>query len=392
MQFPRTIGPNAIKYLQDVVAGGLQGDMVERFERAFAQALGVKHCVATPGCTPALYAATLALGLEPGDEVIVSPISDYGTIMGLIKEHVIPVFADAPPGTVNFSADTIAPLIGDRTRAIFAVHMTGLVCDMDPINELARQHRLLVVEDVCQGVFSRYKGRYAGTLGHAAGFSFDSDKTMASDGGGCLVTDDDALAARARFMVHSRGGVLEPGFGRVHVEAGISARMPQCTAALTLAQLEIAHEQVAHRDRMVRLLTALLGEICGIVPLTIPDYADVYSPWMAGFSIVPGAFRCSADEFGRQCAEAGIPGIDTARYYLLAANCPFLQEWAAKGIYPYSVPPASGRHRYGGDVCPNARAFLENYLRWSTFCEKYEPEHCRLAADIVRRVAEANRV
>ncbi|MGH2367820.1 MAG: DegT/DnrJ/EryC1/StrS family aminotransferase, partial [Chloroflexota bacterium] len=310
--FPRTIGPNAMRYLQEVIDSGLRVDMAGRFERRIAEAMGVKYCIATPGCTPALHLLAMALPFEPGDEVIVSPISDYGTIMGLVKQHLIPVFADTAPGTVNLRADTIAPLITDRTRAILAVHKTGLICDMDPIVALARRHGLVVIEDVCQAVFGRYKGRLAGTLGDAAGFSFDSEKTLGSDTGGCLVTNDDALAERARFLGHSRGAEVRPGFGRLHTAEGNALRMPQCTAAVTLAQLEIVHEQVAHRDRMARLLAGLLAEIPGITPLPIPDYVTVYSPWMVGFSIDPAAFRCTADAFGEQCAAAGIPGASTA--------------------------------------------------------------------------------
>lgn len=390
--FPRTMGPNAMTYLQEVVESGLRVDMIGRFEKRFAEAMGVKHCVATPGCTPALHLLAMSLPFQPGDEVIVSPITDYGTIMGLIKENFIPVFADAAPGTVNVSAETIAPLITDRTRAILTVHKTGLLCDMDPIVALARKHDLFVIEDVCQAVFGRYKGRIAGTLGDAAGFSFDSEKTMGSDVGGCLVTNDDAVAERARFMGQSRGAVNKPGFGRLHVEAGNALRMPQCTAAVTLAQLEIAPEQVAHRDKMVRLLTDELAAIPGITPLPIPDYVTVYSPWMIGFSVDPRAFRVTADEFGAQCAVAGIPGASTARYYLMPAACTFLQERAAAQVYPYSMPPASRTYRYGGEVCPQAQSFLETFIRWSSFCEKYQPEHCRLAAQIVRQVADANRV
>lgn len=390
--FPRTLGPNALAHLQEVVESGLRVDMTTRFEQRFAAELGVKHCIATPGCTPALHALTMALDLSPGDEVIVSPVTDYGTIMGLIKENVIPVFADTAPGAVNVSAETIAPHITDRTRALLVVHKTGLLCDMDPIMALARRHGLVVVEDVCQAVFGRYKGRLAGTLADAAGFSFDSEKTMGSDVGGCLVTDDDDLAERARYMAHSRGAEMRPGFGRVHAAAGMALRMPQCTAALTLAQLEIIHEQVAQRDRMARLLYRLLGEIPGITPLPIPDYVDVYSAWMVGFSVEPGVVRCTSDDFAAQCATAGIPGISTARYYLMPAACTFLQEKADRGIYPYSMPPASRRHRYGGDACPEAQRFLETFVRWATFCEKYEPEHCQLAAEIVRETMDANHV
>jgi dTDP-4-amino-4,6-dideoxygalactose transaminase len=390
--YPRTMGPNALKYLQEVVESGLTSNMMTRFEQAFAKEMGVKHCIATPGCTPALATLASAFAFQPGDEIIVSPVTDYGTVQGLIRENYIPVFADTAPGTINLSAETVAPCITDRTRAILAVHKTGLVCDMDPINALAKKHGLIVYEDVCQAVFSEYKGRLAGTLGLAAGFSFDSEKTMGSDVGGCVITNDDALAERIRFIGHSRGGEMRPSFGRIHSVPGYAHRMPSCTAAISLAQLEIIRPNVAQRDRMIRLLSDLLSEIPGVTPLPIPDYQTVYSCWMAGFTIDPEAFRCTADEFAAQAAKAGLTGAGTGRYYLMPAALPFLQEKAQSRVYPYSMPPASRAYSYGAEACPTARAFLETFVRWSTFCEKYEPEHCELAAQIVRQVADANRV
>ena len=171
----------------------------------------------------------------------------------------------------------------------------------------------------------------------------------------------------------------------------MALRMPQATAAITLAQLEIAPAQVAHRDRMARLLYRLLGEIPGIVPEPVPEEVDVLSPWMVAFSLAPGAFRCPADAFAERCAAEGIPGIGTARYYLLPEALPFLGAAAEAGRYPFSRPPASRAHRYGPETCPEARAYLDRWIRWSTFCEKYQPEHCEQAAAIVRRVAEASR-
>lgn len=389
--FPRIIGSKAMEYLREVVESGLTADMVGRFERAFAEALGVKHVIACPGCTPALHVLMAASGFEPGEEIIVSPISDYGTIAGLVRENLIPVFADVPPGSVNVSAETIEPLITNRTRAILVVHFTGLICDMDEINALAARHGLVVYEDVCQAVLGRYKGRLAGTLGHAGAFSFDPEKTMGSDTGGAIATNDDELAERCRFIGQSRGGIEDPPFGRRHVEAGYALRMPQCTAAICLAQLEIVQENVARRDKMVRLMSRLIAEIEGVAPLPIPDYVDVYSAWMFGMSLEPGRFRCSTDEFAAQLAEEGIPGAGTARYYLLPEACTFLERWEREGRYPYSIPPASREHRYGASACPNAAAFLETFIRWSTFCEKYTEEDCELAAEIVRRVAQANR-
>jgi dTDP-4-amino-4,6-dideoxygalactose transaminase len=389
--YPRLLGSNALRYLQEVVESGLTVDMLTRFEQAFAEATGAKHCIATPGCTPALAALAAAFGFEPGDEIIVSPITDYGTLQGLVREQYIPVFADPEPGSVNLSARTIEPLLTDRTRGILCVHMTGLMCDMDPILELAQSRGLVVYEDACQSVFSTYRGRYAGRLGLAGAFSFDSEKTMGSDVGGCVITDDDALAERLRFIAHSRGAVQEPGFGRFHTEPGYALRMPQCTAALCLAQLEMIAEWVAHRDRMARKITALLSEIEGITPLPIPDYQEVYSAWMLGFSLDPEAFSCDAEAFGAQVSEAGLTGAGTGKYYLIPAACTFLGEWAEAGRYPYSQPPASRTYRYGAEACPTAWEFLQTFIRWSTFCEKYTEADCELAAQIVADVAARNR-
>jgi dTDP-4-amino-4,6-dideoxygalactose transaminase len=389
--FPREMGPNCGKYVQEVIDSGLTVDMMGRFEKAFAEKLGVKHCIGTPGCTPALAILAAAFDFEPGDEIIVSPITDYGTIMGLCAEHYIPVFADTDPGTVNLSADTIAPLITDRTRAILCVHKTGLVCDMDPINELAARHGLIVYEDACQAVMSTYKGRVAGTLANAAGFSFDSEKTLGSDVGGCVVTDDDAMAERLRFVGHSRGGVQKPAYGRVHPEPGYAFRMTQSTAALTLAQLEIIEENVATRDKMARLLSDLVNEIPGVQALPIPDYQEVYSCWMFGITVDPAQFTCSVLELGEQLAEAGIPGAGIAPYYLMPEACTFLEEYARAGRFPFSRPPASREYRYGTAGTPVAAEFLRRFIRWATICEKYTEEHCEIAAQIIRTIADANR-
>jgi dTDP-4-amino-4,6-dideoxygalactose transaminase len=240
-------------------------------------------------------------------------------------------------------------------------------------------------------VFGQYKGRLAGTLAQAAGFSFDSEKTMGSDVGGCLVTDDDQLAERCRFIGHSRGAMKESGFGRKHVEPGYAFRMPFCTAAVCLAQLEIIRDQVARRDQMIRLLSKLIGEIPGVTPLPIPDFVDVYSAWMFSMNIDLEQFTCTADEFARQLVDEGVPNAGTGRYYLMPAACTFLDENARNKKHPYSKPPASRDYRYDESTCPTAWSFLQSWIRWATFCEKYTEETCQQAQEIVARVATRNR-
>ncbi len=202
---------------------------------------------------------------------------------------------------------------------------------------------------------------------------------------------DDELAERMRFIGHSRGARMKPHFGRLHTERGYAYRMPACAAAITLGQMEIIDEQVEHIDKMVRYLTQLLGEIPGIIPLAIPDYVTTYSAWMTGFSIDPAAFRVDAEDFASQVAEGGIPGAGLGKYYLMPAACTFLHELSANKEYPFSMPPASREYRYSGDHCPTAQDFLATFIRWSSICAKYQPEHCELAADIVRTVADRNR-
>lgn len=383
-----------MKYLQEVINSGLTVDMNGRFERAFAAAMGVKHCVSAPGCTNAMAVLAASLSLTPGDEVVMSPIADYGTVMGWLNVGVIPVFADIDPapGNPNVTAATIAPHLGPRTRAIVCVHTTGLICDMEAIVALGRRHGVPVFEDVCQAAFGQYKGRQAGTLADGAVFSFDSEKSIGSDVGGCLITNDDRLAETARFMGHARGGEMRPDFGRVHTAPGLALRMPSCTAAVTLAQIEEAPARIAARDRAARRILGGLAAIPGIVPLHVPDYVNVFSCWMMGFSIEPAAFRCTADEFGRQVNEAGLSGASTARYYLMPAALPFLTERAARRGWPFDAATGSRPHRYDADTTPNAARFLEHFIRWISFCEKYTDEHADMAVEIVRQVAERNRV
>jgi len=387
--FPREMGPNAMKYLKEVVDSGLASDMVSRMERAIAGAHGVRFCVGAPGCTQALFNAMMAMDFEQGDEIIMSPIADYGTVVGALIEGYIPIFADTEPGTGLVSAATIEPHITKRTRAILVVHLLGLPCDMDPIVALARKHDLVLIEDVCQAILATYKGRLAGTFGDLACFSFDSEKTCGADMGGATITDNEEIYQRLKNRGPARGAREVPGFGRVHMYRGFPTRMPQCTAATVLANFEILPRQVAQRQRTAALLDSMLDTVTGIATYRVPPERS-HTYWMYGFSIQPERFRCTPDEFARQLRESGIPQAGLARYYLMPEGIGFLRDWVEHGRYPFCIPPASRLPRYSADVVSNARQFLETWIRWF-WTEKYTDEHVQRMADIVREVAMKNR-
>ncbi len=384
--FPREMGPNTVKYLTEVAESGLTSDMYDRFNAKIAEIYGVRFAVGTPGCTQAVFAAMLGMDFEPGAEIITAPIADYGTIAGMLFENYIPVFADTDPGTALISADTIEPLIGQRTRAIMCVHKLGLPCDMDPIMELAQKHGLPVITDVCQSILAEYKGSLSRTLGDLGCFSFDAEKTCGGDIGGAVVTDNEDIYNQIQNRAIARGAFKEPGFGRIHTYRGFATRMPQCTAATCLANLEILPRQVMQRQKMATYLDELIGKIEGIIPYTVPaDRTHTY--WMYGFSVRPDAFDCTPDEFADELKERGVPGAGMGRYYLMPAALPFLAEEAEARRFPYSEIRDPGNHTYSAEAVPNAKAFLDTWIRWP-WTEKYTETHIEHSADIIRSTAK----
>lgn len=176
------------------------GGECARFEKRYAEALGVKHVWMTSSGTTALTAALGALGIGPGDEVLVPACTYMATAVSVVAVGAIPVIVDIDD-TITISPAAIEAAVGPRTRAVIPVHMWGLTCDLDAILAIARKRKLLVIEDACQCVGGAYKGKPIGSFGHAAAFSFNYYKNMTCGEGGAVVTNDDTVAERARCMI-----------------------------------------------------------------------------------------------------------------------------------------------------------------------------------------------
>jgi dTDP-4-amino-4,6-dideoxygalactose transaminase len=199
------IGQEEIKAIEAVLLSGKVfrygiGGECTRFEERYSEYLGVKHCLMTSSGTTALTAAMVGQGVGPGDEVLVPACTYIATAIAVLAAGAIPVIVDIDE-SITISPAAVEAAIGPKTKAVVPVHMWGLPADMDAIMAIAKKRDILVIEDACQCVGGGYKGRKVGSIGHAAGFSFNYYKNMTCGEGGAAVTNDDAAVARMGCMV-----------------------------------------------------------------------------------------------------------------------------------------------------------------------------------------------
>ncbi len=234
----------------------------ERFEAAFAEFVGKRHAIAVTNCTSAIHLSLAALGVGPGDEVIVPDITWIASAAPISYVGATPVFADIDAKTWCLTAETMARCITERTKAVIPVDLYGNMAEMDGICELAERHGIAVIEDAAEAVGSEYHGKLAGSFGHTGVFSFHGSKTITTGEGGMAVTDDEALYRR---MVMLRDHGRKPGdTGFFNAEVGFKYRMSGLQAALGLAQLERIEELVAKKRRVFSLYRARLGDVPGL--------------------------------------------------------------------------------------------------------------------------------
>lgn len=242
------------------------GQECRRFEEEFAAWAGVDHAIAMANGTVALDVALKALGIGPGDEVVVTPRTFIASISCVVNAGAIPVFADVEEDSGNISARTIAKVLTPRTRGIICVHLAGWPCDMDPIMDLAQQHGLKVIEDCAQAHGARYKGRSVGTIGHVGAWSFCQDKIMTTGGEGGMVTTGDRALWSTMWAFKDHGKSWDavyvrphpPGFRWVHDSFGTNWRMLEVQAAIGRIQLRRMTDWTARRNANA----ALLAEAC----------------------------------------------------------------------------------------------------------------------------------
>ena len=241
------------------------GTKVRQFEEEFAAYCGCKVGVCVPNGTIALLVALKALGVGYADEVIVTPYTFIASASSILEANAIPVFVDIDPETFNIDPAKIEAAITDKTKAIMAVHIAGLPCDMDAIMEIARKHGLKVVEDCAQAHAASWKGRKVGSFGDAGAFSFQASKNLTAGEGGIVVTTDQEVGDRA-WSIHNVGRVKD-GAWYYHPVMGSNYRMTEFQAAILLNQMAKLDAETARRNENALYLSERLAKIDGIKPL-----------------------------------------------------------------------------------------------------------------------------
>jgi len=340
-----TLTGNEMKYVQQAVETNWissAGSFIREFESQFADACGAEYGIACANGTVAMHLAIATLGLEPGDEVIIPAFTMIATANAVTYCGATPVLVDMEADYWQMDVQQVADKITPRTKAIIPVHIYGHPVDMDPLMALADQHGIKVIEDAAEAHGAEYKGRRAGGLGHAAGFSFYGNKIITTGEGGMVTTNDRELA-RLAWNLRDHAFSTERHFWHKYI--GFNYRMTNLQAAVGLAQVEQLDNFTAMRRRNAREYTRRLQDIPGITTPPEAEWAhNVY--WMYGIMIDEAAYGMSRDALRRVLADNG---VETRTFFIpmhmqpiywqqfKGERYPVAERFCRDGFYPPSA-------------------------------------------------------
>ncbi len=343
---------NEKRYLAECIDTGWissEGPFVARFEREMAARCGRRHAVAVANGSVALDAAVQALGLGPGDEVILPSFTIISCAAAVVRAGATPVVVDSDPVTWNMDPAAVARAVTPRTRALMVVHIYGLPCDMGALEAIAAQHGLKIIEDAAEMHGQAWRGRPCGSFGDISTFSFYPNKHVTTGEGGMLLTDDDALAERCRGL---RNLCFAPPRRFVHHELGHNWRMSNLQAALGCAQLERLDGFVARKRAMGRAYDERLAGVPGLqrLPARTADAENIW--WVYGL-VLDDDVPFDGDEAIRRL---GTAGIGTRPFFWPMHEQPVLRRL---GLFDGLVLPVAERLARRGFYLPSGLALTE---------------------------------
>ena len=334
------------------------GEQVQAFERAWEKYFSVPHAVTVNSATSGLIAAVGAAGMEPGDEVIVSPWTMSASATAILVWNAIPVFADIEDETYNLDPVAIKKSITPYTRAIMVTDIFGHPADLDAIMAIAKEHNLKVIEDCAQAPGALYRGRYAGTIADIGVFSLNYHKHIHTGEGGVCVTNDATMAERLQLIRnHAEAVVEDKGVRDLSNMIGFNFRMMEIEAAIGLEQLKKLKTLTSRRIEVADRLTAGLGGLKGLrTPVVKKDCTHVYYVYPLLYS--PGETGVKRDQIFKALVAEGVPIGDR---YVNIHLLPIYQKKMAYGTkgFPWSADFYKGQVSYEKGICPVAEALQD---------------------------------
>ncbi|WP_454021032.1 DegT/DnrJ/EryC1/StrS family aminotransferase [Azospirillum sp. Marseille-Q6669] len=328
----------------------LGGPLVRQFEEGWRRRFGARHAVSVNSATSGLFAAMGAIGVSPGDEVIVPPYTMSATAMAPLVYGAIPRFVDIEEETFALDPAAVERAITPRTRAILVTNLFGHPAKLGALRALADRHGLFLVEDNAQGPLASEAGRLAGTVGHIGVFSLNYHKHIHTGEGGMCVTDDDDLALRLQMIRnHGENAVEAVGMEMPVNMVGFNYRLTELGAAVGITQLARIDELVGSRERIGQRLSAGLQGLEGLTPPTVrPGCRHVYYVW--ALRVDPAQLGATRTQFAKALAAEGFPNFEgyVRPLYLL----PAFQKRIALGRdgFPFTLSDV----RYEPGLCPVA--------------------------------------
>jgi perosamine synthetase len=359
-----------------------QGPQTKLLTERFREICPVEHVQTCSSGTAALHIAVAAAGIGMGDEVITSPVTDIGTVIGVIYQQAVPVFADLGPGTYNLDVADVERRITPKTKAIIAVHLTGNPCDLDALKTLADRHQLILIEDCAQAWGAMSRGRPIGTVGHLACFSLQNSKHVTCGDGGVVGSNDPRFGPLLQKFGDKGGNRSKwGGFDAF----ATNYRMSEPQAAVAAAQLTRLPAIAQRRARLGNLLTDRIADLPGIIPHQVhPEDRAVY--WFYMFRIRPEAFRCNRSEFVRALLAEGA-GVRGGYIKVPLYGEPVFQNHGFfAGRWPVREMGLT-RMDFTAHKCPEAEAILETGIR-VPIDEHTSEEYILEVAEAIRKVVQ----
>lgn len=344
------------------------GPKVKEFEAQCARYFGVKHAITVNSWTSGLIAAVGAIGIQPGDEVIVTPWTMCASATAILHWNAIPVFADIDPTTFCLDPKSVEANITPHTKAIMAVDIFGMSADMDALMDIAKRHGLKVISDTAQAPGATYKDRYAGTLADVGGYSLNYHKHIHTGEGGVLVTNDDEIAKRLQLIRNHAEAVVE-GMGVTDLTnmVGYNFRLGEIECAMGISQLKKLHGFVEGREHVAQKLNEKLADLKGLsTPVVTPGCTHAY--YVYGMVLDTQLLGVQRQTLVKALQAEGVMGLSNG--YQNVHLLPMFQKKMAYGSngFPWTSDICHREVSYAKGICPVAEKLHEETFMGFAMC------------------------